>query len=277
MYKYEDYEKSAEFIKNLFSSGFNPETAVVLGSGLGVFAEDITIFSATDYAKIPNFPVSTVESHKGELVLGNINGKDIIVLNGRFHAYEGYSMAEAAYYVRVLKLLGIKNLILTNASGAINKSFVPGDIVLITDHIKLVFDNPLTGLNIDSFGPRFNDMTHAYCPRLQKAAVRSAEKTGLDLKKGVYSYMSGPCFETPAEIKALAVLGADLVGMSTVPEVIVASHCKMNVLGISVVTNMAAGILDTPIDHDEISQISVRTKPVLTKFLKTVINDIQKG
>lgn len=258
-------KESAEYIREKCQK--QPEIAVILGSGLGVLADEIENAVTVNYSDIPNFPVSTVEGHAGELVIGNLNGKCILCMKGRFHYYEGYTMKEVSFPVRVMKLLGINNMLVTNAAGGINKSFEPGDLMLITDHIKFFSDTPLRGRNIEEFGPRFPDMTNVYSRELRQIAKTASQKAGVQLREGVYAFMSGPTYETPAEIRALTVMGADAVGMSTVPEAIIAAHSGMKVLGISCISNMAAGILDQPLNHQEVMDTANRVKD---KFLKVV-------
>ena len=235
-------KKAAKYIlKNIDTV---PETALVLGTGLGYFAEFLKEKTIIPYKKIPGFPVSTAPDHAGRLVFGTLAGKRVMIMQGRIHYYEGYSMDEIVFPVRVMKILGIKNLILTNAVGSINTDYKVGDLVMIKDHIKFFNDTPLRGENIDNFGPRFNDLSNAYTKKLRELAREVALAENIPLNEGVYSYMPGPCFETPAEIRMLRTLGADVVGMSTVPEVICASHAEINVFAVSFVTNLAAGLLD---------------------------------
>ncbi len=262
LYKYEDYLKSAEYILSKITT--IPQTAVVLGSGLGGLIKDSDV--SIPYVDIPNFPRSTAPSHEGVMAFSD----KVVALKGRFHMYEGYSMEEAAYYVRVLKLIGVKSLILTNASGGINTDFSPGELMLITDHIKLAPDNPLRGENLTQFGTRFPDMTSAYTPRLCALAKDCAAKLGVKLKEGVYAYMSGPCYETPAEIRALRILGADAVGMSTVPEVITARHAGMDILAISCVTNMAAGVTGEMLTEEEVISTAERTKQDFSRLIEEI-------
>ncbi len=229
-----------------------PETAVVLGSGLGFFADLITEKCEIPYQEIPGFPVSTAPGHAGKLICGYIGKKYVLCMSGRFHFYEGYAMRDVSFYVRALKVLGIKKLIITNATGGINKCFTPGDLMIIKDHIKFFDDSPLRGENISELGPRFNDMSEVYDKGLIEIAKSVAKKQGIDIKEGVYAFMPGPSYETPAEIKALGILGADAVGMSTVPEVITAAHCGLKVLGISCITNLAAGITKHKLTEEEV-------------------------
>ncbi len=253
------------------------EVAVILGSGLGGYEEQLMEPAEISYAGIPSFPVSTVPGHAGKFVVGTVRDKRVLVMSGRFHSYEGYSMDKVTLPVRVMSLLGVKTLIITNAAGAVNEGYRPGDLVVLEDFINLSGRNPLRGRNLSQFGPRFPDMTAAYDPELRRVTVREGQKLGIDVKSGVYCWMNGPCFETPAEIRMVRILGADLVGMSTVPETIVARHCGMRVLGISSVTNMAAGILDTPINHEEVLAAGEAVKGTFKKLMDAVIDTLPEG
>ena len=224
---------------------------LVLGSGLGALADDLTDAVRIPYEEIPGFPRSTVASHAGQLAVGKLSGKPVAMLCGRFHFYEGYDMATAAYYVRVLKLLGVRGLLLTNAAGGVNLTYRPGDFMLIADHIKLCAESPVRGVHDPVWGERFFDMSRVYDPALRRMAQEAAEQMALPLHEGVYFYMAGPQFETPAEIRAIRTLGGDAVGMSTVPEVIVAAQCGLPVLGLSCITNMAAGMVANRVVSDE--------------------------
>jgi purine-nucleoside phosphorylase len=225
-----------------------------------------------NYDEIPDFPVSTVSGHAGKFIVGTIRDKRVLIMSGRFHSYEGYSMEQVTLPIRVMSLLGVKSLILTNAAGAVNEGYMTGDLVLIRDFINLSGRNPLRGKNLDRFGPRFPDMTYAYDRELLAIAQSEGEKLGIPLKQGVYCWMNGPCFETPAEIRMARVIGADLVGMSTVPETIVARHCGMRVLGISSVTNMAAGVLDEPINHEEVLAVGEKVREPFRKLVTAIID-----
>lgn len=240
--KLDNIYASAQYLRERI--GEIPELALVLGSGLGDFADRLEDQKLIAYQEIPHFPVSTAPDHAGRFVIGTLRGKRILVMQGRIHYYEGYSMDEVAYPVRVMKLLGVQKLLLTNAAGSICTDLRVGDLVMISDHIKFFNDTPLRGQNIEEFGPRFNDMSDAYCKDLRKLAQEVAAQENILLREGVYAYMPGPCFETPAEIRMLHTLGADVVGMSTVPEVICAAHAGMQVFALSFVTNLAAGLLD---------------------------------
>jgi purine-nucleoside phosphorylase len=252
-------------------TNLQPKLAIILGSGLGNFASQVTDGVTIPYAEIPHFPQSTVEGHSGRLVIGTISGVPIAIMQGRVHAYEGYTMAQVTFPMRVLSLLGINRIIVTNAAGGINTSYGQGAIVAISDHINLTGTNAALGPNEPRFGPRFFDMTAGYSPRLRKLAVAEAERQGWTLREGVYLAILGPSYETPAEIRAFRTLGADLVGMSTVHEVIIARHMGIEVLGLSVVTNMAAGILDQPIDHEEVMEIGKRIEGQFTSLLTALI------
>ncbi len=269
----EHIKESAEYLGKRLN--IKPEIAIVLGSGLGVMAEEIEDAVEITYADIPNFPVSTVEGHAGKLVAGKLRGKPVLAMKGRFHYYEGYSMDQVVFPIRVMKMLGIKNLIVTNAAGGINKEFSPGDLMLIKDHIKFFSESPLRGKNIDAFGPRFNDMSNAYTLSLRELAKEIAYGLGLTIREGVYGFMPGPSYETPAEIRMLQILGADAVGMSTVPEVIVAAHAGMKVLGISCITNMAAGILDKPLCHEEVVETAERAREKFITLVKAIIEKLK--
>ncbi len=250
-YQFSDYEKAMETIKARLGD-FRPEIAMVLGSGLGEMAEMAEDPIAISYGEIPGFPVSTAPGHKGQLVFGTLAGKKAAIMQGRLHAYEGYSFEEVCFPLRVLRLLGADKLLITNASGGVNLNLKVGDICLITDHIKFFMDSPLRGQNMEEFGPRFPDATHLYTPRLQQTARDAAKARNMELKEGVYMYFPGPSYETPAEIRAIRILGGDLVGMSTVPEVLAAGHAGMEVLGFSLVCNAAAGITGEALSEQEV-------------------------
>ena len=269
---YDQIEKAAVFIKSKIQK--SPEIGLILGSGLGVLAEQINEPIILPYADIPEFPVSTVEGHKGQLVVGELCGKLVVAMQGRFHYYEGYSMDKVTFPVRVMKLLGVETLVVTNAAGSVNESFVPGDLMLITDHINFMGTNPLIGANDERFGSRFPDMSEAYNKELRMVAKQIAKKQGLDVKEGVYVGNTGPTYETPAEVRMARILGGDAVGMSTVPEVIVARHCGMKVLGISCLTNMAAGILNQPLSHNEVIETTEKVKERFLLFVKEIVKDL---
>lgn len=257
-YTYSDYKASADYIASRIGD-FKPEILMILGSGLGFIGDLIEGPLYVDYGDIPNFKTSTAPGHAGRFVFGELRGKSVAVMQGRMHCYEGYSMEDAAYPVRVLRLLGADKLLVTNAAGCINRSWNPGDIMLIDDHIRLFGFGPLWGPNVDEFGTRFPDMTKAYSPRLKDLAEKVAAAQGLTLRKGVYMYFPGPQFETPAEVRAAAAVGADAAGMSTIPEVTVAAHCGMEVLGFSLLSNMAAGITGKALSGDEVNALAEKS------------------
>lgn len=266
---YERILESKEFIEKKLVK--KPSVGLILGSGLGVLGEEVEDKIEIEYSQIPNFPVSTVEGHKSRFVFGELEGSNVAVMQGRFHFYEGYSMREIAFPIWVMKTLGIEKLIVTNAAGGINTSFNAGDLMIIKDHINFMGTNPLIGENIDYFGPRFPDMSNAYSMRMINIAKKCSEKQGIKSKEGVYISFSGPSYETPAEIRAARILGADAVGMSTVPEVIAANHAKMEVLGISCITNMAAGVLYKPLSHEEVMSTAEAVKDKFIKLVKSII------
>jgi inosine/guanosine/xanthosine phosphorylase family protein len=245
-----DYDAAIAAIRKKFSGSF-PKTALILGSGLGPFGEEITREAVIPYQDIPGFPVSTVFGHQGRLLIGRVAGKGLICLQGRMHIYEGNPAQAIAFPIRVLRRMGVERLILTNAAGGVRRDLVAGTLMLVTDHINLSGQNPLIGPNDESFGPRFFDMSNAYDVSLRAQLTSSAQRAGVDLTTGVYVYTLGPNFETPAEIRMFATMGADAVGMSTVPECLVANHCGMRVAAISLITNLAAGLSETPLSHEE--------------------------
>jgi purine-nucleoside phosphorylase len=253
-----------------------PTIGIVLGSGLGAFADRITDAVAIPFTEIPHFPKSTVPGHSGQLLIGTLDGIPVAVMQGRVHAYEGYTPQEVTFPVRVLGLLGIKTLVVTNAAGGIRPGLKQGDLVLLSDHINFTGRNPVAGANDERFGARFFDMTEAYSKRLRKLAVEVSEQAGFLLSEGIYLCVLGPSFETPAEIHAFAVLGADLVGMSTVQEVIVARHMGIEVLGISCVTNLAAGIQPEPLSHEEVMETGRRVAARFAQLLSVLIPAMQK-
>lgn len=264
-------EEAAQYIAGL--APVKPEVGLILGSGLGVLADSIENAVTIHYGDIPHFPVSTVEGHAGELLIGTVGGRPVLMMKGRFHMYEGYEGRTVTFPIRVMRALGIKTLLVTNAAGGVNTSYSPGDLMLIQDHLNLTNGNPLIGPNHPELGVRFPDMSEAYSKRLRRTAKEVAESQGFRLQEGVYAGLMGPSYETPAEIRMLRILGADAVGMSTVSEVIIARHSGIEVLGISCISNMAAGILDQPLSHDEVMETTERVK---AKFLKLVIGLIPK-
>ena len=261
--------RAAKYI--LGKTRLRPHVAVVLGSGLGSFADELTSATRIPYEKIPGFPRSTVEGHAGRLVIGNAAGVTVASMQGRVHFYEGHPLRDVIFPMRVLGRLGIRAAILTNAAGGINTDFKQGALVLIRDHINLQGSNPLIGPNDERFGPRFPDMTQAYCKDYRRFAYEESRQLGFEIYEGVYGAMSGPSYETPAEIRYMRTIGADLAGMSTVPEVIAASQMGIRVLGISCVTNMAAGILDQPINHAEVMETGERVKTHFVALLRAVL------
>ncbi|WP_428842298.1 purine-nucleoside phosphorylase [Peptoniphilus catoniae] len=246
---------------------------VILGSGLGDFADLIENPISFDYKNIPGFVSSSVVGHDSKLIMGKLEGKSIVVMKGRVHYYEGLGMDKVIFPIKVLSELGVEKLIVTNASGAVNKSFKPKDIMIIKDHINITGINPLIGPN-DEKGPRFPDMTYTYSRNLIKKAKEAAKNINLDVKEGVYMWFSGPSYETPAEVRAAGILGADSVGMSTVPEVIIAKHRNMEVLGLSCTSNMAAGVLDQPLNHEDVINSSKETSEIFKKYVRNIIKVI---
>lgn len=266
------YER-AEHAARTIRASFNEEvhTAIVLGSGLGAFADDLEDAHPIPYEEIPGFARPTVEGHAGRLVLGRVGGVAVAVMQGRFHFYEGYSFDEVLFPVRTLGLFGVKSLILTNAAGGINIELAQGALMVISDHLNLMGVNPLRGLHDARFGERFPDLTEVYARDYQEWAVEEAHAMGLDLRRGVYAALSGPTYETPAEIRMLRTLGADAVGMSTVPEAVAARQMGMKVLGVSCITNMAAGVKDEPINHHEVIETGERVRDTFRELLRRVI------
>ena len=256
------------------TKGMEIYAGLVLGSGLGDLAEEIKNPVIINYKDIPHFPVSTVAGHAGRLVIGELEGRNVLCMQGRFHFYEGYEMDQVVFPIQVMKMLGVQRLILTNAAGCVNKAWKPGTLMLINDHIKLAPQSPMRGRNEEELGLRFFDMSRAYDPELIKVAKAQAEKLGIPVTEGVYMFFSGPNFETPAEIRAARVLGADAVGMSTVPEVIAAAHCGLRTLGISCMTNMAAGILDQPLGHTEVLETGLRVKGQFSALIRAIVREV---
>ena len=255
----------------LSTVSLRPTVGMVLGSGLGDFADTLEDPVRIPYTQIPNFPVPTIAGHAGALVFGKKQGKDVVVLQGRIHYYEGLSQKEITLPIRVLAAIGVKQLVLTNACGGVNLSFTPGDLMLISDHINYSGANPLIGPNLDAFGPRFPDCSDIYTARLRKIIRKKAAEAGIGLQEGVYAMYSGPNYETPAEIRMFRILGADTVGMSTVPEALVAAHCGMEVVGISCITNMAAGVLPQKLSHAEVTEVAARVHDKFQHLLDIVL------
>ena len=252
-------------------TGAAPDVAIVLGSGLGDFADTLGAATVFPYADIPNWPASAVIGHAGQLVIGTLKGKRVAALSGRVHFYEGHDMRTVTFAARAVASLGVRTLILTNAAGGINLAFEPGTLMVIDDHINLLGSNPLVGANDDRFGPRFPDMTMVYSKRLRDLADEAARQRGLSLAHGVYAAVHGPSYETPAEIRYLRSIGADAVGMSTVPEAIVARHMGVEVLGISCITNPAAGVLPKPLLHDEVMEVARRVRGEFASLLEGIV------
>ena len=258
-YTYDYFQKSVDYLKEKVD--FTPEIAIILGSCLGPFAEEIENPIVVDYKDIPNFLVSTVASHAGKLIFGTVCGRKVVCMSGRFHSYEGYDFEQLVIPIRVFKLLGVQKTIITNAAGAVNTGYRPGDVMIISDHIKLAGHSPLRGTNVEEL----------YTPELRKIAVACAEGTGIRVHEGVYMFFTGPQFETPAEIRAARILGADAVGMSTVTEALTAAHCGMPLLALSVMTNMAAGVLDRPLTTEEVDETSKTIASRFSAYMKKIV------
>ncbi|GEK90962.1 purine-nucleoside phosphorylase [Alkalibacterium kapii] len=264
-------EKASTFLE---SKGMEkPEVGLILGSGLGELANEAENAVVVPYEDIPEFPVSTVEGHAGQLVYGDLGGKKVVAMQGRFHYYEGYDMQEVTFPVRVMKALGVKSLVVTNAAGGVNEDFTPGDLMIITDHINMIGVNPLHGPNNNELGPRFTDMSSAYNKEYQAVIEKVASQQNIDVKKGVYMGFSGPTYETPAEVRMARTLGGDAAGMSTVPEVIVANHAGLKVAGISCITNYAAGMQEN-LNHDEVVEVTTRVRETFKSLVKSVIENL---
>ncbi len=266
---YDRAQRAAQFIRSRIN--IQPSIAIILGSGLGAFADELTDGAAIGYDEIPGFAHATVEGHAGRLVIGKTGDVAVAAMQGRFHFYEGYSLEEVTFPIRVLKLLGVNTLMLTNAAGSLNTELTPGSLMVISDHINLMGVNPLIGPNDERFGVRFPDLSFAYDPDLQKLVIDEANGLGLSLRRGIYASLTGPSYETPAEIHMVRTLGADAVGMSTVPEAIIARHMDMRVIGISCITNLAAGVSSRPIDHSQVMEIGERVRGQFTELLRRVI------
>lgn len=265
-------KETAQFINEKIN--VVPKIGLILGSGLGELAYEINSKVVISYESVPNFPISTVEGHAGQLVIGDLNGQQVIAMQGRFHYYEGYSIQEVTFPVRVMKLLGVETLIVTNACGGMNANFQPGDLMIINDHLNMTGANPLIGKNEDEFGPRFPDMSKAYTPDLVPLVEESANELGIRIQKGVYAGITGPTYMTAAELIMLRNLGGDVVGMSTVPEVIVASHMAMKVIGISCITDMAIGEELEGVTHEQVVEVANRTKPKFIQLVKAILEKI---
>jgi purine-nucleoside phosphorylase len=272
-YTYDYYKKSADYVREV-SGGFQPELGIVLGTGLGEYDRNVQDPIEIPYSDIPNFLVSTAPDHAGKLILGTIEGHKVCCMSGRFHSYEGYDFEALAAPVRVMQILGIKRLILTNAAGAINTDYQAGDIMVIKDHIKFMGLSPLAGPNIPEFGPRFFDTGNMYDRDLRRIALDCADATTLNIHEGVYFFFAGPQYESPAEIRAARILGGDAAGMSTVTEALTAAHSKIPVLGLSVMTNMAAGVLDQPLTSEEVTETSLRVAGEFEKYFTEILRRI---
>jgi purine-nucleoside phosphorylase len=264
-------KESAEFLQK--KTNCSPQVGIILGTGLGGLVNEIEIKHSISYEDIPNFPLSTVEGHSGRLIFGNLGGKQVVAMQGRFHFYEGYSMDKVTFPVRVMKLLGIKNLIVSNASGGVNPSYEVGDLMILSDHINLI-PNPLIGQNIAELGPRFPDMSETYCSTLIEKAEKIAKANNLPVQKGVYIALTGPTLETPAEYKYMRIIGGDTVGMSTAPEVIVARHMDIPCFAMSVITDLGVPGKIKKVTHEEIQAVSEVAEPKLTLIIKELISSI---
>ncbi|NBL64495.1 purine-nucleoside phosphorylase [Flavobacterium sp. NST-5] len=266
---FEIVQETVQYIQDKLN--FSPEYGVILGSGLGGFTEDIEVEYTLPYNEIPNFPVSTVQGHKGALVFGKINGKNVVAMQGRFHFYEGYDMKEVTFPVRVMKYLGVKKLVVSNASGGVNPNYKVGDIVIIYDHINFMPEHPLRGKNDERFGPRFVNMSEPYSKNLIDKAKKLAQNLNIEVKDGIYLGLQGPTFETLSEYRMVKILGADCVGMSTVPEVIVARHMEMECFGVSVITDMGDENNINTVSHDEVLEAAKKAEPQVRLLIKQLI------
>jgi purine-nucleoside phosphorylase len=268
----EDMQETAAFLRTKITT--EPEVGIILGSGLGGLVKEIDIEIAIPYEEIPNFPVSTVEGHSGKLIFGRLSGKFVMAMQGRFHFYEGYTMQQVTFPVRVMKFIGVKTLLVSNASGGVNLNFRVGDLMILTDHINLFPTNPLMGRNNPDLGPRFPNMSEAYSKDLVTKAEAIAERNGIKVQKGVYAGLSGPCFETPAEYRYVRAIGADAVGMSTVPEVIVARHGGTPVFAISIITDMGVGAEAGDVSHEDVINVANSAEPKMTLIMKELIKEL---
>lgn len=271
-YNYEYFKESADYIKSKIDCDL--QVGLILGSALGSLSDELEDKVVIDYEDIPNFLTSTVKSHAGQLIIGKLKGKNIICMSGRFHYYEGYDFEQLVVPIRVFHLLGVKTVILTNAAGGINKTYKPGDIMAIEDHLKLTGASPLRGPNVEEFGERFFDVSDMYTRDLRILANRVAMENDIDLKEGIYIFATGPQFETPAEIRLYRNFGADAVGMSTVTEAITAAHCGMKVLGLSLISNMAAGVLNQPVTGEEVDETGVLASEKFKRLLRGIVEKL---
>ncbi|MCQ2227718.1 MAG: purine-nucleoside phosphorylase [Bacteroidales bacterium] len=264
--------EAAAYLKSQFSE--QPKVGIILGTGLGGLVGEIDIEKSIDYKDIPHFPVSTVEGHSGRMIIGRIGGVPVLAMQGRFHFYEGYKMEQVTFPARVMKVAGINTLFVSNASGGLNPTFKVGTIMVITDHINMFGTNPLIGKNLDEFGPRFPDMSEVYSKRLIKRAFEIGQKNGIELASGVYVGTTGPTFETPSEYKMFRILGGDAVGMSTVPEVIVAHHAGMEIFGISIITDSGVPGEIVEVSHEEVQKVAGAAEPLMTKVIKELVESL---
>jgi purine-nucleoside phosphorylase len=272
MHNLKDINDAKDYI--IGQTNYKPTIGLILGSGLGSLADEISNADVIPYTDIPHFAKSGAVGHANQLVIGELMGQTVLAMKGRFHYYEGFTLGDVTFPIRVMKALGIEKVIITNAAGAVNKDFEPGDLMIINDHINLTGSNPLIGPNNDDLGTRFPDLTQVYCKDLRNLALEVAEEQDISIHQGVYAWMTGPTYETPAEIRMVRTLGGDAVGMSTVPEVIVAAHSNMKVLGISCLTNMAAGILEQPLNHDEVIEVASKVREQFIELLKGILEKI---
>ena len=266
--------QAVKYIQEQLSEKYSPKTAMILGSGLGSLADEIKNPVKIKYHEIPGFKQSTIDGHVGQLVTGKLAGKDVIIMQGRIHCYEGHTLAEVAFPVKVMRKLGVEKLIITNAAGAVNETFNVGELMIIKDHINLMGSNPLVGRNDNDLGTRFPDMSEVYDKKLISLAQKCADKLNIKLEKGVYAANIGPSYETPAEIKMLRIIGADTVGMSTVPEAIVANYCGMSVIGISCITNFAAGIKEEKLSHQEVIEAGQKVREKFSALVKEILKKL---
>ncbi|MCM3453572.1 purine-nucleoside phosphorylase [Heyndrickxia oleronia] len=272
---FQQIEQAVTYLQGKYTK--TPRIGLILGSGLGVLADEIEDAVKIRYEDIPEFPISTVEGHAGQLVFGSLSGKEVVAMQGRFHYYEGYSFDQVTFPVRVMKELGVEVLVVTNAAGGVNETYEPGDLMIISDHINNMGSNPLIGPNDNRFGARFPDMSEPYNKELRLIARNVAEKLNIRIQEGVYVGNTGPTYETPAEVRMIRTFGGDAVGMSTVPEVIVAKHAGLQILGISCISNMASGILDQPLTHDEVIETTEKVRKDFLLFVKEIVKNIKVG
>lgn len=270
--KFDDYNIMLKAIRKM--TDFVPEVALVLGSGLGAVADEIDIRAVINYSDIANFPVSTVEGHKGRFVFGYMDNVPVVIMQGRVHYYEGYSMESVTMPIRLMRMLGADKLVLTNSAGGINTEFQCGDLMLITDHISNFVPNPLIGKNIDDFGTRFPDMSNIYDKEMSDKIIKTAKENDIKLRKGVYVQLTGPSYESPAEIRMFRTLGADAVGMSTACEAIAANHCGFKVCGISCISNMACGVTEKPLNHKEVEECADRVAPIFKRLIRAIVKAV---